>query len=649
MLKTLLCMVLWPLLLVWSELAGNKYANYQSNDLTPIVIKGNYSVPYTFSLNNLESYLFIYDYMPDSIIKPPKVKVRLINPNNFVVIDPLIVVVRHHTGVISWQLPYIEKEQEISYYKAAHILCPHLSAHSNESGIVVSLSTNSKINITFIITLEVQKSFNVFLNQQVAFNLSPSEPVYYYYSFKENSSMVLLHVTSDDYICMTLSIQNSSCPVFDSLETVQYNGLRQTVSKTGGIIVSKEEYPLGLFIVFVVHSDDLACYQESNRIQTQNSRTKNVNFVMKPTVDFNYQMMNCVIVICISILILLFTAFLYKPKGNELVVKQDEPSTSFCSTSVHAQSDNVSYDSSLDETDVDILKSPESWKDLIRTKTCLYVSDLSKKDYRILKAKSRLYLWNLITVAVFYSLPVIQLVFTFQKVLNQTGDQDLCYYNFLCSHSLKLGPWKFSDFNHIFSNIGYIFFGLLFMVITYKRECAIVLDKNFGIPNHCGLYYAMGAALAMEGIMSACYHVCPNHSNFQFDTSFMYVICMLSMIKIYQTRHPDINAKAYLVFCVLAIVIILGLAGIMYDGPVVFILFTCIHLILCFWLSAQIYYMGRWKLDKKTPKRVLNHLKSAPNPCIPKYPNRMVLLSIGILINLGLAITHWFIKFVDIK
>lgn len=31
-----------------------------------------------------------------------------------------------------------------------------------------------------------------------------------------------------------------------------------------------------------------------------------------------------------------------------------------------AQPDNVSYDSSLDETDVDILKSPEPWKDLIR-------------------------------------------------------------------------------------------------------------------------------------------------------------------------------------------------------------------------------------------------------------------------------------------
>jgi len=78
----------------------------------------------------------------------------------------------------------------------------------------------------------------------------------------------------------------------------------------------------------------------------------------------------------------------------------------------------------------------------------------------------------------------------------------------------------------------------------------------------------------------------------------MYIICMLSMIKIYQTRHPDINANAYLVFGVLAFVIILGLTGIMYEGPVLFALFTCLHLIMIFWLSAQIYYMGRWKLGK---------------------------------------------------
>jgi len=52
------------------------------------------------------------------------------------------------------------------------------------------------------------------------------------------------------------------------------------------------------------------------------------------------------------------------------------------------------------------------------------------------------------------------------QVLNQTGNQDLCYYNFLCAHPLGL----LSDFNHVFSNVGYIMLGLLFIVLTYRRD-----------------------------------------------------------------------------------------------------------------------------------------------------------------------------------
>ena len=62
------------------------------------------------------------------------------------------------------------------------------------------------------------------------------------------------------------------------------------------------------------------------------------------------------------------------------------------------------------------------------------------------------------------------------------------------------------------------------------------VDTKYGIPQHFGMYYAMGLALIMEGIMSGCYHVCPNHTNFQFDTAFMYTISILILLKIYQTR-----------------------------------------------------------------------------------------------------------------
>nr|CAD7571328.1 unnamed protein product [Timema californicum] len=233
------------------------------------------------------------------------------------------------------------------------------------------------------------------------------------------------------------------------------------------------------------------------------------------------------------------------------------------------ESDRVCFsnsDSSLDETDIDMLQDADRgaysctnagkrvfglgymeegkevvgvefdgsvWVFGLGTKQFLSVADLARKDPRILRKKSQLYLWNLLTVAVFYSLPVVQLVLTYQLL--------------------------------------------------------------YGIPQHYGLFYAMGASLIMEGILSGCYHVCPNHSNFQFDTSFMYVISMLCMVKIYQTRHPDINASAYATFGVLAIVIFIGMFGVLEGTLSFWVIFTVVHLVICLIVSAQIYYMGRWK------------------------------------------------------
>lgn len=98
----------------------------------------------------------------------------------------------------------------------------------------------------------------------------------------------------------------------------------------------------------------------------------------------------------------------------------------------------------------------------------------------------------------------------------------------------------------------------------------------------------MGTALMMEGLLSACYHVCPNYTNFQFgecppparlpalglpaprsltttspaDTSFMYMIAGLCMLKLYQKRHPDINASAYSAYACLALVIFFSVVGV---------------------------------------------------------------------------------------
>ena len=44
----------------------------------------------------------------------------------------------------------------------------------------------------------------------------------------------------------------------------------------------------------------------------------------------------------------------------------------------------------------------------------------------------------------------------------------------------------------------------------------IETKPGFGVPQHYGVYYSLGLALIMEGLLSAAYHVCPNQNNFQF-------------------------------------------------------------------------------------------------------------------------------------
>lgn len=51
------------------------------------------------------------------------------------------------------------------------------------------------------------------------------------------------------------------------------------------------------------------------------------------------------------------------------------------------------------------------------------------------------------------------------------------------------------------------------------------------------------------------------------DTSFMYMIAGLCMLKLYQKRHPDINASAYSAYACLAVVIFFSVLGVVRPEP----------------------------------------------------------------------------------
>ncbi|KAJ2943272.1 hypothetical protein O0L34_g12077 [Tuta absoluta] len=288
------------------------------------------------------------------------------------------------------------------------------------------------------------------------------------------------------------------------------------------------------------------------------------------------------------------------------------------------------------ESEISTVVEPDPDKTTYAGRLC--VANLSRCRPRVLQARSKMYLWNILTVAVFYTLPVIQLVVTYQRLLNQSGNQDLCYFNFLCAHPLMV----LSDFNHVYSNLGYVILGSLFLFQVWRRHSYHTImpahRKELGIPQHFGLLYAMGIALVSEGLLSAAYHVCPNSMNFQFDTSFMYVTSVLCMVKIYQSRHPDINARAHATFGVLALIIFIGLVGVLNANFYFWIMFTVLHLLTCLVMTFQIYYLGRFRLDGGVVYRAARELIRRPLAAItPTHCGRCVMLLLANLSNWAIA------------
>ena len=165
------------------------------------------------------------------------------------------------------------------------------------------------------------------------------------------------------------------------------------------------------------------------------------------------------------------------------------------------------------------------------------------------------YYWKfLIIIGCYYILPSLQFVFYQSKHL----ETNTCYYNNKCKHDFYFIP----AFNNVISNILYVIFGLIFIVIvrlTHKKE---INSLEYAINNHPSLYYSMGICLILEGLCSSIFHICPSLLNFQFDTTFMFLGTILTFMTIYQKRHKAPNPmKIYSLSSLLIFINILPLSG----------------------------------------------------------------------------------------
>ncbi|KAJ3590918.1 hypothetical protein NHX12_008866, partial [Muraenolepis orangiensis] len=617
--------------------------------------------------------------------------------------SPFLFVVRQKQAVLSFQVPLILRglyQRKYPYSHVGRTLCQPPGS-SEVQYFFVDVSTLSSLGAHYQLRVSRVDSFTLQTDKNFSFTASPSQPQYFKYNFPDGVDTVIVKVNSEmTFPCSVMSIQDIQCPVYD-LD----NNRKDFPSNSFYVVVvvkTEDEACGGPLRFYPLRPDELM--DAGNR-----SKVLDVVVSPAISSEVYVMGMLFCLGIFLSFYLLTFLMACVEnrrwTKKRELLVNPPDMSpaetgktpaspyeygsfadngstlSSEAVTDSATSTDNYGYmglepfkrrpilnqlhqiairiDHSLDsagrsrqeslssveEDDYDTLADIDSDKNIVRTKKFLYVSDLSRKDKRVLSKKYQIYFWNIATIGVFYALPVVQLVITYQTVVNVTGNQDICYYNFLCAHPLG----ALSAFNNILSNLGYVLLGLLFLLIVLKRD--IVHNRAMfrnelnalecGIPKHFGLFYAMGTALMMEGLLSACYHVCPNYTNFQFDTSFMYMIAGLCVLKLYQKRHPDINASAYTAYACLAGVIFFSVLGVVFGkGNMVFwILFSVIHILATLLLSIQLYYMGRWRLDAGILRRIVNVLYT---DCIrqcsgPMYVDRMVLLVMGNIINWSLA------------
>tara|TARA_B110001469_G_scaffold121244_1_gene130533 strand:+ start:79 stop:1245 length:1167 start_codon:yes stop_codon:yes gene_type:complete len=222
------------------------------------------------------------------------------------------------------------------------------------------------------------------------------------------------------------------------------------------------------------------------------------------------------------------------------------------------------------------------------------------------------YYWKfLILIGVFYILPSLQFVFF------QSHDPNaICYYNNKCKRDFFFIP----AFNNVVSNILYIVFGLLYIIII-KFNKSEYNEISSSINYNSSIYYSLGILLVFEGICSSIYHICPSILNFQFDTTFMFLGTILMFITIYQKRHlPPSPMKVYSFSALLIFINTLPLSGLSNGLEIWFwgAFFLLMSYLMVFG-SIYLYYDEIYDLDVSSFKKFYNKIKSLKKHDLPKF------------------------------
>jgi len=276
-----------------------------------------------------------------------------------------------------------------------------------------------------------------------------------------------------------------------------------------------------------------------------------------------------------------------------------------------------------------------------------------KKDVWHRRQRSKAYLYILPLVCLFYFIPSSQMVWHDKKRAEQTGSMEECYLNYGCSRPW----WIFTDFNHLISNFGYVWYGITFIILVRLKSHFLPVANSVstdhlskvGIPQQHSVFFSMGIAMIFQGIFSFCFHICPTNVSLQFDTTMMYVMMTLCFVKIYQFRHPDTATNAYhCMYAVAAALILEAISIYVSKGKVlhsttsIVLLYFCFGLLYIFLilaLAVDVYYYGAIKTNIRIIGPII--FKQSAMVCGRNsflYPRRFLYSVLFVCINLALLL-----------
>ncbi|KAF0297268.1 SID1 transmembrane family member 1 [Amphibalanus amphitrite] len=346
---------------------------------------------------------------------------------------------------------------------------------------------------------------------------------------------------SDADSCAFLAVHNPICPLTLTQADILSSAWHLSFTRCGTMVVRRKQFPDGFFVSVLLNSDDRPCCPRDScsKNKTMTPRRKVVRTsVMKYEANFRAASAPSVMG-AFFILIGLLSVCLRPVLARAAISSSWEPVAvaKAISSRILGQPDMESFPHGLElheneESDTGVVLDTIVLNPVSLQLTCaLLIAAFGISNVAIDVAAER-----------------------------RTGNFDRCYRNDLCCHNGQVMP----DLNHLLSNVPYIGAGIGFLLAVYAQWHVYEIAGDHGrgvprgVPHDFNMFTTIGAALAIEGVTSGLYHVCPNNRNSHIDFFFIYYLCAAMGAKLFQTRRGVTTRFHYTPALLVATITLLG-------------------------------------------------------------------------------------------